>query len=719
MPQDRGMPSVKSTFPMKKTGIFVILSVSLMLSGIESAQAYIGPGAGFAFISSFFILLVSILLAIATILFWPLGLLIRRSRTKKRSPARQDAKRVVIVGLDGLDPDLATRYMEEGKLPNLARIGKTGTFRKLQTTLPPISPVAWSTFITGVDPSRHNIFDFLNRDLRTYLPELSSTKIEGESRKVSIGKYSVPLGKPAVKLLRKGKPFWSLLGEYGIFSSVIRVPITYPPERLRGVLLSGMCVPDLKGTQGTFTAYTSGDDHAGGQTGGVRIRVHRDGNRIETHIPGPDNYLLREKGEMRIPLSITLKGKDEAVLEVSKEKIKIKKGTYSPWIKLTFRAAPGVKIGGICRFYIKEISPDFEMYMTPINIDPERPSLPISSPYSYSVYLAKMIGSYATLGLAEDTWALNERVIDEEVFLEQAYKHHEEREAMLFNALEKTRKGLCVCVFDTTDRIQHMFMRFLSRDHPAHASSGYREDYADRIEQLYTRMDDMIGRVMKAIDDDDVLMVISDHGFRQFKRGVNLNTWLHENGYLALKDGKETGGEWFRDVDWDRTRAYTFGLSGIYINEKGRESRGIVPPREKAALKEELIGRLRGLPDDERGDISIREVYDITEYYDGPYRDNGPDLIIGYNDGYRASWGAAVGRVDARVFEDNDKSWSGDHCMDPVLVPGVFFCNRKISDGDPHIRDIAPTVLDLFGVAAPPYMQGKPLFGKPAEGGAS
>ncbi len=695
---------------MKKIAIFLILSVFLMLFGIENAQAYIGPGAGFAFISSFFILLISVLLAIMTILFWPLRLIFITIRKKKRAPGKNKARRVIIVGLDGLDPELTAQYMEEGKLPNLSGISETGTFRKLQTTLPPISPVAWSTFTTGVDPSRHNIFDFLNRDLRTYLPELSSTKIIPGSRSLSIGKYSIPLGKPSVKLLRKGKPFWSLLGKYGIFSAIIRVPITYPPEKLNGVLLSGMCVPDLKGTQGTFTGYTSGNKSTEKQTGGVQIHVNVEGDRIKTHIPGPDNSLLKNNEEIRIPMNITINGSDEAVLEISKEKIKLKKDTYSPWIKLTFKAGLGIKIRGICRFYIKQIKPDFEMYMTPINIDPESPSLPISSPYSYSVYLAKMMGSYATLGLAEDTWALNERVIDEDIFLEQAYKHHEERETMFFNALDKTRNGLCVCVFDTTDRIQHMFMRFISDDHPAHAIDVVREDYTKTVEQLYSRMDEMIGRVMKTVNKDDVLMVISDHGFKQFKRGVNLNSWLHKNGYLALKDGKETGDDWFKDIDWDNTRAYTFGLSGIYINEKGRESRGIVSDGEKVELKAELISRLRELPDDETGNIPIKEVYDITEHYDGPYRDNGPDLIVGYNEGYRASWGAAVGSVDAHVFEDNNKSWSGDHCMDPRLVPGVFFCNRNISDDNPHIKDIAPTVLDLFGVGIPSYMNGKPLI---------
>jgi predicted AlkP superfamily phosphohydrolase/phosphomutase len=689
---------------------FLLLFLIIYFRSEGIAEAYIGPGAGFAFISSFFILLVTFFLAIMTILFWPLRLIVKAFKKKRPANMNHGVECVVIVGLDGMDPDLTTQYMEEGKLPNLSKLSESGTFSKLKTTLPAMSPVAWSSFITGVDPSRHNIFDFLNRNFQTYLPELSSTKIERSPRTLSMGKYSIPIGKPKIKLLRKGRPFWNILSEYGIFSSILRVPMTFPAEKVNGVLLSGMCVPDLKGTQGTFTYYTSNGDSTGKRTGGVQIPVTIEEARIKTYIPGPDNNILKKGGETQIPLEITIKGDEEAELKISKEKFVLKKGLFSGWITVTFRPGLNIKIRGICRFFIKQIKPCFEMYMTPINIDPGKPALPISSPISYSIYLSKMMGSYATLGLAEDTWALNERVIDEEIFLEQAYKYHHEREEMFFDALDKTRKGLCVCVFDATDRIQHMFMRFMSDDHPANNDGVDLAKYKGVIEDLYKRMDCLIGKVMEKIDDKTILMVISDHGFKPFKRGVNLNTWLYRNGYLCLKDGSEIGGEWFHDVDWNKTKAYTFGLSGIYINEKGRESKGIISLEEKEELKKELISKLQELMDYDIGEVAIRRVFDSTDYFDGPYMENGPDLIIGYNEGYRASWGAAVGRVDKEIFEDNTKSWSGDHCIDPQLVPGVFFCNRKVVSDTPHIRDIAPTVLELFGTNIPPYMSGKSLI---------
>ena len=276
---------------MKRLFVSLIFIAFVLFCYTENAHAYIGPGAGFAFVSSFFILLITILASLLIFIFWPIRFFIKAVRREKPSNTKYNVQRVIIVGLDGMDPGLAAKYLKEGKLPNLSKLMKIGTFKELQTTLPAMSPVAWSSFITGVDPSRHNIFDFLNRDLRTYLPELSSTRMEKASRSISIGKYTIPLGKPKIKLLRKGKPFWNVLDNYGIFSSIIRVPMTFPPEKLNGVLLSGMCVPDLKGTQGTFTFYTSNNALNEKRTGGVQIHVSVEENRIKTYIPGPKNNI--------------------------------------------------------------------------------------------------------------------------------------------------------------------------------------------------------------------------------------------------------------------------------------------------------------------------------------------------------------------------------------------------------------------------------------------
>jgi predicted AlkP superfamily phosphohydrolase/phosphomutase len=685
----------------------------------RDAHAYIGPGAGFAFLTSFFVIFVTFLLAFALILTWPIRYLFRGLK-HKRAYGRRRADRVIIMGLDGLDPKMVNRLIPEGKLPNLARIKETGTYSRLGTTCPPISPVAWSSFMTGCNPGRHNIYDFLTRDKKTYLPDLSSAHIGKARRSLSLGKYVIPLGKPEIRLLRKSKPFWTILGEHGIFSNVLRVPITFPPDKFRGVMLSAMCVPDLRGTQGSFTHYTTRDRAGERYTGGTEIRLERNGGTLRSYIGGPENTLLKEAAEMQIPFELDLgSGGEGAELRFNGQAIGLRKGEYSDWVRLAFKAAPGIKVHGICRFLLKETAPECDLYMTPINIDPSKPALPISHPFIYSIYLSKLLGRYATLGLAEDTWAINERIIGEEAFERQCYMIQDERERMLLNALDKTRRGLCACVFDITDRVQHLFWRYLDDRHPANHDKDT-EVFKGAIEKVYVEMDKLIGRVREKMSERDALLIMSDHGFTSFRRGVNLNSWLLLNGYLFLKDG-ETGGEWFRGVDWSRTKAFALGLGGLYLNIRGREAQGVLERGEEVeALKSELIGKLTGLQDEATGEVGITTVYDSARVYSGPYRDNAPDLIVGYNIGYRASWDSVTGTVTEAVFSDNTKSWSGDHCIDPIHVPGVFFSTMKMRGDGASIIDVAPTVLDIFGIPVPPYMDGTSLLkdiGNPAENG--
>ena len=682
----------------------IVLLVILLLPAL--AHAYAGPGAGFAVLSSFWTIFVAFLYSFYALVTWPFRHLMRSLRRRK-AYGKASVKRVVIVGFDGMDPELAERFINEGRLPNLKKLRDQGTFRPLRTTFPAISPVAWSTFQTGVNPGKHNIYDFLGRDLANYLPYLSSAQISEPKRHLRIGKYSLPLGKPEIKGLRKGTPFWHWLGKAGVFCSVIRVPVTFPPEKFPGVLLSGMCVPDLKGSQGTFCFCTT---RAGGgkfREGGIRIPVERNTSGFRSYIPGPDSPLGTGE-ELRAAFTIRPDlARKQARIEIDSETFTLEVGKYSAWVPVKFKAGMGFTARGICRFYLKEISPEVEVYVTPVNIDPGRPDLPISHPVTYSIYLAKLFGPYATLGLAEDTWALNEEVLDDDAFLAQCYNNHDDREKMFFDALEKTPQGLCACVFDTTDRVQHMFWRYFQPDHPA-AKDVPQDQRPEVIQSLYARMDGFIGRVMSRLDEGAMLLVISDHGFKSFARCVNLNAWLHQNGYLVLKSGKTESGDWFEDVDWSRTRAYTMGLNGLYLNLKGREREGVVAPgAESAALKEELRERLNGLVDPDLGTVSITGMFDCDGVYAGPYVDNAPDLIVGYGAGFRASWDSVMGKVTGTVFEDNLKAWSGDHCVDPRLVPGVLFCNRKITVEKPAIVDVAPTILKLFGLALPSYFDGK------------
>ncbi len=679
-----------------------------MLLAASPADAYIGPGAGFAVMSSFLVVFVTLLAVVASVLAWPFRALWRAVRGG--GPPPSSIGRLIVLGFDGQDPVLTDRFMQEGLLPHFSALAKQGTYRRLQTTYPALSPVAWSSFSTGTHPARHNIFDFLDRDRRTYLPRLSSTRIGKVERFFRLGKYLIPRHRPELTNLRRSTPFWTLLGERRIWSTILRVPITFPPDRFYGAELSAMCVPDLLGTQGTFLLFTTRPAAGTFKEGGLRVPITERDGRIDAVVTGPDNGFVAGTPALEAPFALVLdRAARRATLTVGDERVPLELGRLSGWVSIRFPAAPGVTVAGIARCQLLEIDEHVSLYVSPINLDPEQPAMPISHPSYFAGYLSKRQGPYATLGLAEDTWALNEGVTDDATFLQQAHDIDDERRTMCLAALDQLRRGTLTCVFDATDRIQHMFWRYLDASHPAHRAD-VPDPHKHAIRELYRKNDALVGDVVAKLRPDDVLMVLSDHGFSAFRRGVNLNAWLQREGYLTLLPGRDGSAEWLRDVDWTRTRAYCVGLSGMFLNVRGREHEGIVAPgAEAAALKAEIAGKLRGLRDGERDEVGVREAFDTATLYSGPYLENAPELIIGYNAGYRASWDGATGVVSGPVFEDNRKAWSGDHCIDPRLVPGVLFCNRAVTaDGELSIVDVAPTALKLFGLVPPAHMDGRP-----------
>jgi predicted AlkP superfamily phosphohydrolase/phosphomutase len=716
----------------------IVLASVLVLVLPHAAHAYIGPGAGFALAGSFFAALATVFSVIVLLFTWPIRWVIRAIRGG-RALARSRVKRVVVLGLDGLDYRLTRKFLDEGRLPHMAALAQQGCFKPLATTVPPISPVAWSSFQTGVNPGKHNVFDFLTPDLRSYQPKLSSVEIRPPRRMIRLGKYQLPLGGAGIRLLRKSVPFWQILGKHGIFSGVIRVPITFPPEKFRGVQLSGMCVPDLRGSQGMFSFFTTRPSGEGEQTGGETHTVVRKGRSIDAELVGPENPFRQDGKTLKRAFSVTISGGDSAELHIDGSRHVLRKGAYSDWIRVAFRPAPGFKVYGLCKFLLVESEPDFKLYVTPIHIDPDKPVMPISHPRVYSTYLSKQQGPYGTLGLAEDTWALNEGALTDESFIQQCLDLDREREAMFFDCLDKIQRGLCVCVFDGTDRLQHTFWR--DTDAPplkpeaqaretvaqtmagasgnvggpslasASGFNGATGQHPDRVLiDLYERMDALVGRTMAQCNDDQtVLMIISDHGFNSFRRGIDLNCWLEAAGYLKVQEGRR-GEKHLTSIDWQQTRAFAVGLAGIFLNVKGRQSQGIVRPgAEATALCREIAAKLNALIDPESQQSAVKQVYVASETYRGPYTAAAPDLIVGYQRGYRASWETAIGQVTDAVFHTNHKAWSGDHCIDHTLVPGVLFCNRPVESERPRLMDIGPTVLEMFGVPLPAYMDGIPI----------
>jgi predicted AlkP superfamily phosphohydrolase/phosphomutase len=325
--------------------------------------------------------------------------------------------------------------------------------------------------------------------------------------------------------------------------------------------------------------------------------------------------------------------------------------------------------------------------------------------------LAKEIGAFYTTGMVEDHGGLNNGRFAEEAYLTQCEDALRERERMMLYELDRLDEGFFFCLFDTPDRVQHMFWRF-GEDHPAN-TAPVRPEMTKVIEDHYRLCDKVVGQALHYADDQTLIMVVSDHGMNSFQRGVNLNSWLHDNGLLVLKNGHRPGaesGDFFRHVDWNQTRAYALGLSGIYLNLKNREEQGIVSDTEAEGLKSSIVAGLTGLADPERGRKAINSVLTREQVYAGAYAHESPDLVVNFGEGYRVSWSTALGGVPADNFEDNDKKWGGDHIIDPNLVPGVLFMNHRFQSERASLIDMAPTVLDALGVPKGKAMEGESLL---------
>lgn len=669
------------------------LAPAAVLLSAGGAHAYVGPGAGLAVAGSIWGV-VLVLLALLAALLFPFRYVFHRMADRARR-RRARARRVVVLGFDGMDAGITRRLLAEGHLPNLAALSQQGSHHDLQTVLPAITPAAWPTFATGVDPSGHAIFDFITRNRQTYQPELASAQIlPGRPRR---WRRSVP----QIVGRRRGRPFWDVLADHRVFSTILRVPITWPPEPFKGLLLSGMSTPDVRGTQGEGTLLT--EDPASAPDGGPAVVYlqDRDGE-LSAQLPGPPDPQDPSR-VLRVGLRVS-SAPDGARITLDDTPVDLQLDTDSAWIVVTFEG-----VQALCRLRLLSLSP-VSIYVWPLQLNPAHPAMPISHPGPYAQYLAHRIGPFATVGLAEDTDALHWGVVEEDAFLQQVESIHTEREAMLDDALQRSLNGLVACVFDGTDRVQHMFYRTLEADHPANRSGA--SDHPHAIEDVYRRADETVGRVRQQLADDDALVVLSDHGFCSFRRNVDLNAWLQLNGYLHLKEGG-TPGPWLADVDWSQTKAFAMGLSGLFINLRGREGQGIVEPgTQYKALKQELVQGLTGLIDEDTRLTAILHAYDTATYYDGPYASEGPDVLVGYAEGYRVSWTTARGEIAPTVFSDNERRWSGDHCVEPSLVPGVLFSNRPLTVDEPALRDVPVTILSLLGVPVPAYMKGRDLCGR-------
>ena len=693
------------------------------------------------------------------------------------SPAAVPSK-VVVLGFDGADAGLVEEWMDAGHLPNLERLRREGTFSDLMPTNPPQTPVSWSTFATGQDPGKTEIFDFLKRDPDTYHPDFAMitpttrTFMFGEKNPMYLGlagagavflvimvvvglltrsfwkallpalvlggagffylrtfvAENIPEDVPAAVNPRKGTPFWQVLADNGIRSTVIRVPQTFPPdENPGGRLLSGLGVPDIRGTFGTYTYYTSdvfsttGDTEKGGKV--VLLDVEPGDASVETFIYGPFNKLFDEPPEIHLPMTIDMDWDSKTVrLQIEGQTVTLKPGEWSDFVQLEFPIRKVVKIRGIARFYILEMDQHFRLYMSSINLDPMKPVVPISYPEDFAHHIHDHIGNWKTLGWAIDTWALDEEVTTEEVFAEDMEFTVSKFEEIMDAFLNDPQDQLYTQIFYFTDRAGHMFYRFLDDEHLAN-DPALREEWGDFVLKSYQRMDGIVGKVLDQLPEDGLLLICSDHGFSTWRRSFNMNTWLVRNGFMRLKgqdankemtlDDLFVEGQFWPNVDWQRTKAYALGLGAIYVNLLGREREGIVAPGDE--YDEVCRGVIQGLEafvDSTTGLNPVAKVYTRDEMYHDYDPDLIPDLRAANSLGYRVSWQTSLGGIPREMFSDHQDKWSGDHCsLDPKLVKGILFSNKRLELGaeTPGIEDLYPTLLRIFEVPVPSNLDGEAL----------
>jgi predicted AlkP superfamily phosphohydrolase/phosphomutase len=509
--------------------------------------------------------------------------------------------------------------------------------------------------------------------------------------------------------LRRGKSFWEHLREQGVPATIIRIPANFPPVETKAIQLSGMGTPDLQGSYGTFSFYTNEPlGKYANLSGGTALPVRLSGQALQAKLPGPRNDFRKGSPLSEIDFTVWVDAENPvARIRLQGQEIQLAEKQWSDWVRLKFELIPFLQsVSGICRFYLKEVRPNLKLYVTPVNLDPARPALPISTPADYSAEIHEHLGMFYTQGIPEDTKALSSEVLNDDEFLQQTRFAFEEELKMLQYELERFQAGVLFFYFGRVDQLSHTFWRTMDSNHPAYQPATGLEAV---IEDSYREMDDVLGLLLEKLDQQTTLFVLSDHGFAPFYRAFHLNSWLKLEGYASLLDFAE--GELLQNVDWEHTRAYGVGFNGLYLNLKGREKQGIVAGGdEHDRLLRELTERLLSLRDPKNGQPVISRIYRTSEVYSGVHAREGPDLIIGYNRGYRASWETALGKFPREILRDNNEKWSGDHLMEASLVPGVLLSNRKIGTVQPSLLDLAPMILAEFGIPKPETMAGTDLL---------
>lgn len=565
----------------------------------------------------------------------------------------------------------------------------------------------------------------------------------------------LPEAVPYAVAAKEGPSFWTMTAEAGVPTVVLGAPLAFPAESVpHGRLLCGLGVPDVCGTNGLWFRYsTRFTTVAASETGGWTIPLEPAADKAGVRmwhglIIGPPNVLLAEEDirlQARLDGSSLLErrrllnrlaeiranrylrqrltvrqGDKRLVVEIDGKSQEVKEGEWSDWFGVRFVLSPLLSIDANARLFVMASEPP-EIYLTPLQFDPRRlpPNIDISFPRKFAADMAEAVGDYATLGWAGATNALKDEQLSEQGWWRDLELLMRDNERKLRRELARSDWRLLVSVFYETDMASHMYYRFIDSDNPRHAQdcADYPE-FRDSLLRVYQWMDAVVGDTADRLNGDDLLLVVSDHGFAPFRWEVNLNKWLIDEGYLVpaqsgprsqIIDLFVSENPLVTRFDWPHSRAYALGLGEIYLNLQGREASGCVPASQSHALAEELRQKLLALR--HQGRQVIDRVHLRDEIFQGRHVGDAGDLLVGFARGYRVSWQTTLGNVASQVVEANTLKWSGDHCsVSSRLVPGILLASRKIGMRQPGLVDLAPTLLRLFGISLPAYMAGRPLF---------
>jgi predicted AlkP superfamily phosphohydrolase/phosphomutase len=630
---------------------------------------------------------------------------------------RPMGKKMLVLGFDGMDPRILNHLMGRGQLPNLRRLGEKGVFTMMRSTIPPQSPVAWGSFISGADPGVYGIFDFLHRNPDNYTPFFSQSTTLPSHMLVKLGQYQIPLKPGKVVLNREGRAFWDYMEDRGIPATVLKLPTNYPPSASGQRTLSGMGTPDILGTYGIYSLFTSDENESQNDLPAAHVYyAYIDENNImEGQVEGPKNDLVKDGEAVVVPFKVYVDNPHRtARIDIQGKEILIAEKEYSDWVEIQFPLVEHLaSITGMVKFYLMEMGERFRLYVSPTHISPRDPAVPISTPSGYSRELADRVGLFHTIGLPADTKALSNGTFSMENFITQSLSVFDESCRMFDYELQRfsrLKEGLLFFYFSSLDQGQHMFWALNDREHPYYHPEENRK-FGFITDEMYRKFDRVLGKAMGSIDPAIPVLVMSDHGFGPFRRGVNVNTWLAREGYLKL-----TAGEISEEMsileyaDWPATKAYALGLNGFYLNQKGREKEGAVATGERRRLLEELKAKLESIVDPANGEKVISCAYISEDNFSKDFIQRAPDIVLGFNRGYRISDKSALGTLSREVVSDNMNWWSGDHCVDPAKVPASFIASFKIQSQVPNMPDVAPTILKYFGIATPAQMTGKALI---------